>query len=72
MKQKILVENKLSLIIKRDLPHLISVQGITAFSPSISRVSILVQGLISITVSKVLEVKAEVTQQDTLLQVLSR
>lgn len=72
MKQKILVENKLSLIIKRDLPHLISVQGITAFSPSISRVSILVQGSISITVSKVLEVKAEVTQQDTLLQVLSR
>ena len=72
MKQKILVENKLSLIIKRDLPHLISAQGITAFSPSISRVSILVQGSISITVSKVLEVKAEVTQQDTLLQVLSR
>lgn len=51
---------------------MISDQGMTAFKSSISSVSVLVQGSMSITTSKVLEVKVESTQHDTLLQLLSR
>lgn len=57
---------------KKDSLHLISDQGMTAFKSSISSVSVLVQGSMSITASKVLEVKVESTQHDTLLQLLSR